>query len=43
MIVGAGATSFSNIDVSNLLKPILTLGEVKLIGATTKYEYQKFF
>ncbi|WP_421622788.1 ATP-dependent Clp protease ATP-binding subunit [Borrelia sp. MN22-0132] len=43
MIVGAGATSFSNIDVSNLLKPILTLGKVKLIGATTKYEYQKFF
>ncbi|AHH12387.1 ATP-dependent clp protease ATP-binding subunit clpA [Borrelia hermsii YBT] len=43
MIVGAGATSFSNIDVSNLLKPILTLGEVKFIGATTKYEYQKFF
>ncbi|AHH08336.1 ATP-dependent clp protease ATP-binding subunit clpA [Borrelia anserina BA2] len=43
MIVGAGATSFSNVDVSNLLKPILTLGKVKLIGATTKYEYQKFF
>ncbi|AHH10539.1 ATP-dependent clp protease ATP-binding subunit clpA [Borrelia coriaceae ATCC 43381] len=43
MIVGAGATSFSNIDVSNLLKPVLTLGQVKLIGATTKCEYQKFF
>ncbi|AGT27357.1 AAA family ATPase [Borrelia miyamotoi] len=43
MIVGAGATSFSNMDVSNLLKPILTLGRVKFIGATTKYEYQKFF
>ncbi|WP_024653903.1 AAA family ATPase [Borrelia persica] len=43
MIVGAGATSFSNIDVSNLLKPILTLGKVKFIGATTKKEYKKFF
>ena len=43
MIVGAGATSFSSIDVSNLLKPILTLGKVKFIGATTEYEYRKFF
>ncbi|ACH93316.1 ATP-dependent Clp protease, subunit A [Borrelia duttonii Ly] len=43
MIVGAGATSFSNIDVSNLLKPILTLGKIKFIGATTKNEYKKFF
>ena len=43
MIVGAGATSFSSIDISNLLKPILTLGKVKFIGATTEYEYKKFF
>ncbi|WP_445435946.1 AAA family ATPase [Candidatus Borreliella tachyglossi] len=43
MIVGAGATSSSSIDISNLLKPILTLGKVKFIGATTEYEYKKFF
>ncbi|AJA90191.1 Clp protease ClpA [Borreliella chilensis] len=43
MIVGAGATSFGSMDVSNLLKPILTLGKIKFIGATTEYEYRKFF
>ncbi|WKC99795.1 AAA family ATPase [Borreliella bissettiae] len=43
MIVGAGATSFGSMDISNLLKPILTLGKIKFIGATTEYEYRKFF
>ncbi|QFI14494.1 AAA family ATPase [Borrelia sp. CA_690] len=43
MIVGAGATSFGSMDISNLLKPILTSGKIKFIGATTEYEYRKFF
>ncbi|MBB6208076.1 AAA family ATPase [Borreliella lanei] len=43
MIIGAGATSFGSMDISNLLKPILTLGKIKFIGATTEYEYRKFF
>ncbi|WP_172964864.1 AAA family ATPase [Borreliella turdi] len=43
MIVGAGATSFGSMDISNLLKPILTLGKIKFIGATTECEYRKFF
>ena len=41
-IVGAGASSDSNLDVANLLKPILARGEVKTIGATTLEEYRKF-
>ena len=42
-IVGAGATSGGSLDVSNLLKPILTAGQIKCIGSTTYEEYRKFF
>ncbi len=34
-VVGAGATSSGSIDASNILKPILTSGELRCIGATT--------
>ena len=40
-IVGAGASEGS-IDASNMLKPALARGEIKLIGATTIKEYQKY-
>ncbi len=39
-IVGAGATSGSSIDASNLLKPVLQSGKLRCIGSTT-YEEQK--
>lgn len=39
-IVGAGAADGAN-DLSNLLKPALARGEIKVIGATTLNEYQK--
>ena len=39
-IVGAGAAEGS-MDASNLLKPALARGEMRLIGATTLKEYQK--
>ncbi len=39
-IVGAGATSGSSMDASNLLKPVLQSGALRCIGATT-YEEQK--
>jgi ATP-dependent Clp protease ATP-binding subunit ClpC len=43
MIVGAGATSGGgNMDVANILKPYLTNGDLKVIGATTFDEYQKY-
>jgi len=39
-IVGAGATSGSSMDASNLLKPVLQSGTLRCIGSTT-YEEQK--
>lgn len=41
-IVGAGSTSGSSMDLSNLLKPSLASGKIKCIGATTYSEYRKF-
>ena len=41
MIVGAGAEEGA-IDAANILKPILSRGEVQLIGATTIKEYRKY-
>jgi len=42
-IVGAGATSGGSMDLSNLLKPSLSTGEIKCIGATTYSEFRNFF
>lgn len=42
-IVGAGSTSGSSMDASNILKPALVSGNVKCIGATTYSEYRNFF
>lgn len=39
-IINAGKSSTSNIDVANILKPYLSTGEIKIIGATTKEEYE---
>jgi ATP-dependent Clp protease ATP-binding subunit ClpC len=44
MIVGAGAAgSGSSMDIANILKPYLTNGDLRVIGATTFDEYQKYF
>lgn len=40
-IMGAGASSGA-MDASNILKPALARGEIKVIGATTYEEYQKY-
>lgn len=40
-LVGAGGAEGA-IDASNILKPVLSRGEVQLIGATTLDEYQKY-
>ena len=39
-IVGAGATSGGAMDASNILKPYLTDGKVKFMGATTYTEFK---
>ena len=40
-LVGAGAIEGS-LDASNMLKPALARGKIKVIGATTVREYQKY-
>ncbi len=40
-VVGAGATEGS-MDASNMLKPMLARGELRMIGATTLSEYRKY-
>jgi ATP-dependent Clp protease ATP-binding subunit ClpA len=39
-MVGAGATTGGTMDLANLIKPILTEGEVRLMGSTTFEEYK---
>jgi ATP-dependent Clp protease ATP-binding subunit ClpA len=43
MMQGAGASSQSSNDMSNMLKPILTKGIIKLMASTTWEEYRKHF
>ncbi len=43
MMQGAGAANQSSNDMSNMLKPILTKGVIKLIASTTWEEYRKHF
>ncbi|BCN29936.1 AAA family ATPase [Anaeromicropila herbilytica] len=42
-IVGAGSLGEGALDASNLLKPYLTEGNIRFIGATTFEEYKKHF
>ena len=42
-IIGAGAASGGVMDASNLLKPLLTSGELRCIGSTTYEEYRGIF
>jgi ATP-dependent Clp protease ATP-binding subunit ClpA len=42
-IIGAGAASGGTLDASNLLKPALSQGVLKCIGATTYAEYRQIF
>ncbi len=41
MIVGAGASSENTMDAANILKPMLSRGELQTIGATTLDEYRR--
>ena len=42
-IIGAGAASGGVMDASNLLKPLLTSGEIRCMGSTTYSEYRGIF
>ncbi len=42
-LIGAGAASGGTLDASNLLKPALSSGALKCIGATTYTEYRGIF
>jgi len=42
-LIGAGAASGGTLDASNLLKPALSTGALKCIGATTFTEYRGIF
>ncbi len=41
-VVGAGAGGDSPMDASNMLKPMLARGELRMVGATTLDEYRKY-
>ena len=41
IMVGAGSASNGSMDMSNMLKPALSRGEIRVIGATTYDEYRK--
>ncbi len=42
-VIGAGAASGGVMDASNLIKPVLTSGELRCIGSTTYNEYRGIF
>ncbi|MBX3617834.1 ATP-dependent Clp protease ATP-binding subunit ClpA [Nitrosomonas sp.] len=42
-LIGAGAASGGVLDASNLLKPVLSSGQLRCIGATTYNEYRGIF
>ena len=43
MMVGAGSTGQGGMDLANMIKPMLTRSEIKVIASTTWEEYRKFF
>lgn len=43
MISGAGSASNSSNDLSNMMKPALSKGNIKVIASTTWEEYRKYF
>lgn len=42
-MIGAGSTMNSSMDMSNLIKPVLSNGELRCIGSTTFNEYRQIF
>ncbi|MCE0496263.1 ATP-dependent Clp protease ATP-binding subunit ClpA [Vibrio salinus] len=42
-IIGAGAASGGQVDAANLIKPLLSSGQLRCIGSTTYQEYNNIF
>lgn len=42
-LIGAGSATGGTMDASNLIKPLLTSGELRCMGATTYDEYRGYF
>lgn len=42
-LIGAGAVSGGSMDASNILKPVLTSGDLRCMGTTTYNEYRQIF
>jgi ATP-dependent Clp protease ATP-binding subunit ClpC len=42
MLVGAGEAGSGSMDAANMLKPVLSEGKLKVIGATTTDEFRKY-
>jgi ATP-dependent Clp protease ATP-binding subunit ClpA len=42
-VVGAGSTTGSSMDASNILKPVVASGKLRCIGTTTYEEYKNYF
>ena len=42
-VIGAGSSGNGAMDASNIIKPALASGELRVIGATTFEEYREFF
>jgi len=43
MMVGAGSTGSGGMDLANMIKPMLTKSDSKVIASTTWEEYRKYF
>ena len=43
MMVGAGSTGSGRMDLANMIKPMLTKSDSKVIASTTWEEYRKYF
>lgn len=41
-VLGAGAVSGGSMDAANILKPYLTDGKIRVVGATTEEEYRRY-
>lgn len=42
-LIGAGASGGNSMDASNIIKPALSSGDLRVIGATTFQEYRELF
>lgn len=42
-LIGAGSATGGTLDASNLIKPLLSAGDLRCMGATTYEEFRKFF